>query len=89
MHGHAELARRLLDREQLAGGVRWRGGWDAGASADAADACFGERQAGAGQPSLAAEDPGDLPVGVVLGEAADQLDRVLGGPILLAAGRGL
>jgi hypothetical protein len=33
--------------------------------------------------ALAAEDAGDLPVGVVFGESADQLDRVLGGPALL------
>jgi hypothetical protein len=32
---------------------------------------------------LAAEDPGDLPVGLVLGQAADQLERVLGDPALL------
>jgi hypothetical protein len=32
---------------------------------------------------LAGEDPGDLPVGVMLGETADQLHRVLRGPVAL------
>ena len=72
-----------LDREQFAGGIGGWGGWDAGASAHAADARFGERQAGAGLVSLAAEDRGDLPVGLVLGQAADQVQRVLGGSIAL------
>ena len=45
--------------------------------ADAFDAWLGEREAGAGAASLAGEDLGDLTVGVVFGEATDQLDRVL------------
>ena len=39
----------------------------------------GERQAGAGAAALVVEDRGDLLVGVVRGEPADQLDRVLAG----------
>jgi hypothetical protein len=83
VHRHAELARRALDRDELAGRVGWWRGRDAGALAHAADSSLRERQAGAGQPSLAAEDSGDLAVGVVLGEAADQLERVLAEPVLL------
>ena len=82
MHRDAELAGGPLDREQLADGVSWRGGGDARALAHAAHAPLGEGQAGAGAPALAAEDPGDLPVGVMLGEATDQLQRVLGEPAL-------
>ena len=65
--------------------VRWRGGGDAGALAGGADAAVGERQPGAGAAALAGEDRGDLAVGVMLGEAADQLDRVLGQPAALGA----
>ncbi len=64
-------------------GSGWWGGRDAGVSADRADACLGERQAGAGQPALAAEDPGDLPVAVMLSEAADELQRVASDAVLL------
>ena len=46
----------------------------------------GERVAGAGEPSLAGEDRGDLLVGVALGEPADEGDRVLGGAAGVAAG---
>ena len=58
----------------------WRRGGDAGALAGGADAAFGEGEAGAGAAALAGEDRGDLAVGVMGGEAADQLDRVLGQP---------
>lgn len=37
--------------------------------------------------ALAREDLGDLPVGVVLGEAADQFERILSDPPLLGAAR--
>ena len=46
----------------------------------------GERVAGAGAPSLAGEDRGDLLVGVLLGELAHERDRVLVGAAGVAAG---
>ena len=49
------------------------------------DARLGERQAGAGPPALPVEDRGDLPVGVMDCEPADQLDRVLVGAVTLGA----
>ena len=51
----------------------------------ALDARVGERQAGAGAAALAVEDRGDLVVGVVLGEPADQLDRVLAEQVAVRA----
>jgi hypothetical protein len=42
------------------------------------DAWLAEQQSGAGAPVLLVEDGGDLAVGMVLGEPADQLDGVLG-----------
>jgi hypothetical protein len=74
---HCELGGGLRDRDDLAVGVgRWGGG-DAGALTGGLDARLGEWPAGAGQPSLLGQDRGDLVVGVVGGEAADQLDGVL------------
>ena len=48
-----------------------------GALPDPLHARRGERQAGAGAPALAVEDRRDLLVGVMHGEPADQVDRVL------------
>jgi hypothetical protein len=45
----------------------------------------GERVAVAGKAALAGEDRGDLGVGVVLGEAADERDRVLVGGARVAS----
>jgi hypothetical protein len=73
------------DRDHFAVGVGPRRGRDAGGVAHMPDARLGEREAGAGPPSLLGEDRGDLAVGVVLGEAADQRDRVLVGAVALRA----
>ena len=54
--------------------------------AQSGDAVGGERVAGAGAPSLAGEDRGDLLVGVALGELAHERDRVLVGAARVAAG---
>jgi hypothetical protein len=63
------------------------GSWrDLVVSAQAGDAVGGERVAGAGEPSLACEDRGDLLVGVALGESAYERDRVLVGAAGVAAG---
>jgi hypothetical protein len=81
----AELAGSLLDGDEVRFGVRWRGGRDPGALTGCLDAGLGEWQAGAGAVSLAGEDRGDLSVGMVCGEATDQLDRVLTEPTAVRA----
>ena len=81
----AELGGGLVDRHQLRVGVGRRGGGDAGALARGADAGGGERQPGPGPVAVAGEDRRDLVVGVMRGEAADQLDGVLGQPPALGA----
>ena len=69
----------------VAGGSDGSGG-DLVVGAQPGDAVGGERVAGAGQPSLAGEDRGDLLVGVALGELAHERDRVLVGAARVAAG---
>jgi hypothetical protein len=74
----AELAGGVLDRHDFAGGIWRRRRGDACALAGGLHACAGERKAMAGASPLAVEDRGDLLVGMVSGEPADQVDRVLG-----------
>jgi len=83
--GDAELACGLLDREQIAVGVRrWRGA-DPVLLAQELHAWVGEWQAGAGASALLVEDRGDLAVIAVPGEPADQIDCVLWGARALNA----
>ena len=77
-----------LDGVEFAGEIGWRSDRDPGALAHARDARLGELQTGAGAPPLLVEDRGNLVVGVVAGEAADELDRGLGGPSGFAAAAG-
>src|SRR3954453_7389892 len=62
----------------LGGGSDGTGGDGVGV-AQGGDAVRGERLAGAGAAVLAGEDGGDLLVGVVLGQAAHERERVLVG----------
>src|SRR5439155_9851404 len=82
---YVECGGGLFDGDGVAVGIGWRCGRDAGALTDPFDAGRGERQPGSGAPALPVQDRCDLMVGVVHGEAADQLDRVLLGPESLAA----
>ena len=66
-------------------GVGRRGGRDAGALAGAAHAGFGEGQAGAGAAALRVRIAAIWRVGVMGGEAADELDRVLAQAAALGA----
>jgi hypothetical protein len=86
--GDTELCGGVRDRDHfaiVAGGPDGSGG-DLVVGAQSGDAVGGERVAGTGQPSLAGEDRGDLPVGVTLGELAHERDRVLVGAAGVAAG---
>ena len=77
---NTELAGGLLDGDEVRFWVRWWRGRDPGALTGCLDARLGEWESGAGAVSLAGEDRGDLVVGMVFGEATDQLDRVLTEP---------
>jgi hypothetical protein len=55
----AELVGGTVDRDQLAVGIRWRCGWDAGAEPGALHAGSGEWQALASVSSLEVKDRGD------------------------------
>lgn len=75
--GDFELIRGLLDRDHIGVRVGQRRGRDTGPLAPGPHARLGERETGTGTSALAVEDRRDLPVGLVLGEATDQLDGVL------------
>lgn len=74
---HLQRVGGLRDRDGLA--VRlWLGcDRDPRSLTNTLDPCGGEWQPGPGAPSLPVQDRGDLLVGVMRGEPADQLDRVL------------
>jgi len=79
--GDAELVGGFADGEQFAVGRLGRRlvCGDVAVAAQPADDDRGEPLAGGGAAALAVEDPGDLPVVVVGGEACQQRDRVLVG----------
>jgi len=78
--GDAELAGGLGHVEQVSFGGGVAAGLVAGdvpVGAQRGDSIGGERQSAGGGAVLPVEDPGDLGVGVVHGQAADQADGVL------------
>src|SRR5204863_8794164 len=81
----AELVGGLLDGEQVAGGAWWWRGGDPVLGAQVRDARLVERQAGAGAAALLVEDRGDLLITRVGSQLADQVDRVLAGPVALGS----